>query len=468
MFCTGIFLFLMLCPEKATSGSYLDSAHGNNQGSDTGYGVKRNATGFPSDYARGNCAHCHEQHASIGGAEPAPTGGPSKYELLADNFSGETTNPYAQSDDVCFYCHVDSVTGTYQNPAFSNYTYSATFGGCPTTTGNCTIGTIFEAFNSTSYHNLNDVLSFAISSWSSTFTADSNPCSACHNVHKAKRSCGKPSGSYNDSYSAISKPSDHNNLWGDSTGEKMSDYTGSYQAPYWYGSTTYFEPYSANTTQNGSNLPDYVTFCQDCHSSSMTSYGLSNTPIDWTSTGDKHGKGISDGMNCYCTNTTGFLSPYPTACSVTCTQTCDPNGCDPPTCSPRPSLGCCSSSANCSSPNIVLACTDCHEPHGSPNVVLIRKEVNGGVLSGQITTLPTTGTGNSELGYLCARCHTEDTPGSNNWGSVHHNEYIAYGCNGTGVMCHGIVPGDWLSSTCSYCHYHGSVVSDTNGSKRTF
>ena len=55
----------LLYPDKASSGSYLDSAHAN-----TSDGVKRSATGFPTDYSQGNCAHCHEQHASITGAEP--------------------------------------------------------------------------------------------------------------------------------------------------------------------------------------------------------------------------------------------------------------------------------------------------------------------------------------------------------------------------------------------------------------
>lgn len=67
-------------PEHSSSGPYIDdSAHGSSE-----YGVKRNATGFPSDYARGLCAHCHEQHASIGGAEPAPNSpaGPDLYLLL--------------------------------------------------------------------------------------------------------------------------------------------------------------------------------------------------------------------------------------------------------------------------------------------------------------------------------------------------------------------------------------------------
>ena len=62
----------------ADAGVYLDSAHGDNN-----YGVNRSgASGFPTDYPEGFCAHCHEQHASIGGSEPSPTGGPSDYLLF--------------------------------------------------------------------------------------------------------------------------------------------------------------------------------------------------------------------------------------------------------------------------------------------------------------------------------------------------------------------------------------------------
>src|SRR4030042_747294 len=244
-------------PPPPPAPTYTISAHGSSS-----YGVDRTSLSA-FGYSKGNCAHCHEQHASIGGDEPTPdtvdAAGPDKYCLLALNFDTlVTVKPYAQSDSVCFYCHVDTVTGTYQTPSFNNYTYSATFGGCPT--GTCTTSTIFEAFKSTSYHNLYDVWRFITGlSGTKTFTsfpADSNPCSGCHNVNMAKRSCGKPTGSYDDTKSAISKPGDHNNLWGDSTGEKMSDYTTSYQSPYWYGSQHKYEPYSTNNKTNRSHLSD--------------------------------------------------------------------------------------------------------------------------------------------------------------------------------------------------------------------
>ena len=464
-------LLLALCfilPDRANSGPYLDSAHGNYN---PGYGVLRTSLSTPpNDYGRGNCVHCHEQHASIGGTEPTPTGGPDKYELLANNFNtSATAKPYLQSDSVCFYCHYG--TGTYQTPAFSNYTYSATFGGCPTGT-DCTTSTIFDAFNSTSYHNLNDVLNFAkgTSGWPSTFTANSNPCSGCHNIHIAKRSCGKPplTNTYDPTKSAISKPSDHSNLWGDDTSERLNpNFTTTYQAPYWYGSTTYYEPYSTNTTTNGSNLPDYVTFCTDCHNATNIIYSTTLVEnlkkTDWvtlggdaTSSGDKHGKNSATTNICV----------------------------DPPY----------NSTSSCTTSGLgkALSCLDCHEPHGAPNTFLIRKEVNGGVLSGTVST------GTKDYGYLCRQCHMDDkdynsTSGTaNHWEAVHHcagdypyDEGGCSNCHGSGggkVVCGGggggggggTLPSACIkgsSINCDCCHYHGSSVTNATVSpaiRRTF
>jgi len=51
--------------------------------------------------------------------------------------------------------------------------------------------------------------------------------------------------------------------------------------------------------------------------------------------------------------------------------------------------------------NYVLSCTDCHETHGSPNRMLIRKEING-------SSVVTFDTWNDRAGWLtvCQRCHT--------------------------------------------------------------
>ena len=371
----------------ADAGPYRDSAHGN-----TTYGVDRTST---SQYTQGHCAHCHEQHASIGGDEPTPnTGtaeGPDDFCLLANNFdTTATTGTYTQDDNACFYCHCYPTATTYQaTPNFFNYSYSKTFGGNP----DAIVDNIMEAFNlaSASYHNLKDVIDWAsdtTAGWPATFTADSNPCSACHNVHIAQRSCGKPTGSYDPTKSAISRPSDHGNLWGDDDGtvnpsERMDAYPNTYQAPYYYATTNY-EP-ANNTISDGSNLPDYATFCLDCHVNEVEKGAGTLTAINWTSGsgGDKHGQKAAGSGGSH----GELIAPY----------------------------------ADASSGIYALSCTDCHEPHGSSNEWLLRTEVNA--KSG----IEITSTG---VWYeFCTACHSVNlTSGS------HSSLTSSSSC--TGSLCH--------------------------------
>lgn len=82
-----------------SAGTYKNSAHG---GYNTaGRGVAR--ASMPTTYSAGNCAHCHEQHASIGGSEPTPAGGPANF-LLLDDLDTSAGNA------ACNYCHDGSVT----------------------------------------------------------------------------------------------------------------------------------------------------------------------------------------------------------------------------------------------------------------------------------------------------------------------------------------------------------------------
>ncbi|MFH1674238.1 MAG: cytochrome c3 family protein [Pseudomonadota bacterium] len=348
----GTFFFLLIiplffCVPPAMGGTYTSSAHGSSS-----YGVDRTSTGI---YATGHCAHCHEQHASINGAEPAPSGGPSGFCLLADNFSQVSTGPYTESANACFYCHTS--IGSLQNGGITNNDYSATFGDASTS-----VTGIMQAFNQASYHNLNDILDFATGVWSSTFTNDSNPCSGCHNVHIAKRNKANPG---DPTYTAISKPSDHGNLWGDGDpGERMTapGYGVDYQPPYYSSPNLEPDGVSSDRATQAGKTPDYNTFCQDCHSYDMSAYGLSNTPIDWETTGDKHGKRDADVH-------IDMDLPYVAGAG---------------------SLG------------YVLSCTDCHEPHGSPNTFLIRREVNGTALGGTITT------NTLDWKYICTQCHMDD------------------------------------------------------------
>ncbi|MHB1013793.1 MAG: hypothetical protein ACYC2W_00740 [Desulfurivibrionaceae bacterium] len=410
----GAGLFCLLLPAVALAGGYLLSAHGS-----TTAGVAR-PTMISAGYGQGNCAHCHEMHASLGGVEPAPAGGaPSPYAVFAQNFDTTfTANPYLQGSDFCFYCH--NSTGSVQQ--VTNQDYSATFGNGDSTGPQ----SIMAAFNQASYHNLADIKTF-LSNNSSTYpwfsSSYSNPCNGCHNPHLAKRNwysglTGFPLNS------AISKPTGHFSLWGES--QLMSAYTNSYDAPYvTYQSTystSYREPAGVGAA-NGSKTPDYSGFCTDCHTSTATIYsttlGRNLKMIDWTSAGDVHG---------------GFAR-YSSAISNR-----DPYAHDAAT------------------SNFVLSCLDCHEPHGSPNIMLLRRRINGENLEGNITTT-------NVMGYVCRRCHLDDkgaaagTNTLNKWQYVHHlASYHPYTPNQCG-FCHGSGGPTPPPIPCGNCHGHGMTDS---------
>jgi hypothetical protein len=352
-------------------------------------------------------------HASIDGSEPAPAGGsPSKFTLFY-------TNHTSQTDNFCFKCHENTIT--VAATAIVNRSYSFRAGGWT----DDTLNDILEAFSnppSISSHNLGDIRTFITGKWG--YTADSNPCCACHNPHAVQgdpANLGSAAKSTSTRGYPVSRPSQHATLstwglWGDVAGEKMSDYSASYKAPYRFGSTTTYEPDGSATT-NGSNLTDINTFCIDCHNATNTIYstnlGRNLKTIDWDN--EKHGKGNAEGA-------ITVDAPYSTTMGY------------------------------------VLSCTDCHEPHGSPNAFLIRKEVNGAALGGTISSFSTT-----NWKYLCARCHQEDTVPCRTtpvFEYIHHNAgtdraYTQVSCGG----CHGSGGGCPPTMTCSDCHFHGSTVS---------
>lgn len=399
--------FLTVTSASSWAGNYTDSAHGN-----TTVGVNRSATATLG-YKRGNCAHCHDQHAS----RELTTHDPAAYALFTENFDTSVTgDPYSESDNICFSCHNDS--GSIMQ--VDNRTYAETFGGFSPTYA---VNSIFDAFipisdydTSHTDHNLKDVYNYALANFS-YFKAGSNPCAACHNPHLAKRNKTDVD---NPSLTAISRPTDHDNLWGDGAGEKMNDYTSSYQPPY-YTTDSNYEP-GGIATHSGDKIPDYNTFCLDCHANEVlaTNAGTPTanpnttsgylTAIDWSSAGDIHG-----GAPRYAGNYDGTPSAY----------------LRPPYDDETPEPG-------ATSPNYVLSCLDCHEPHGTVlenkyNTYyvrwwysnLIRKKVNG-----EVVDCPTCGGPQNDsdwkFEYLCDNCHT-------NFGSH---------CGGPGA--------------CFYCHYHGA------------
>jgi len=371
---------------------YTESAHG-----DATNGVNRSSLSSPPfEYSIGNCAHCHEQHASIGGAEPTPPTEAGAEEFLLFY----TNNPSSQDDNFCFQCHksgsvIQSVT---------NYTYSKNFGGGPSTFTN-----IYDAFNppsggTPSSHNLSDVLNHAVSRGGG-FTTDTNACVVCHDPHIAQRQIPVASSGKGGVLTSIRRPVDYQdrpgNLWGDennvssgSLNELTNEATSLYKAPCYTGGTWPcpdavngpFEP-ANNNVSDGSNLPNYYNLCMNnCHQDAdvtSTERGRNLLAINWggPATGDHHGGNHSDGFSAFGST----VAPYG-----------NPNT------------------------NYALSCTDCHEPHGSQNEWLLRTTVNG--------TNVSVVTNNCWLNF-CSACHNITTVHTFPWDNTTCNCYQAGTCH---------------------------------------
>ena len=341
-------LMLLLPSLPVWAGDYLNSGHGSSS-----FGVERTSTSTLG-YAQGNCAHCHEQHASIGGVEPLPDVGEASDFLLFD------TNQTSQTENFCFDCHQ---SGGYQVGGISlNKSYSYNFGG--DTTGGSYDSTIKDSFSHAellagSSHYLPDIVSQVLGqpmrdadggSWS--LPAGINPCDVCHNPHLAQRNVNSP---YDAAKSAISRPSDHQHRWGYDASERMNAAYSDYMAPYWWGSTNR-EPDNSATT-NGSNLPNYVRLCTDCHNEYNTIYStnprLHDTPRNIRKLSWKTSSAVVtvDAHGAYGGSITWPRSPYTVGTDHT------------------------------------LSCLDCHEPHGAKNnIYLVRSSVNKAAISVPDTT----------------------------------------------------------------------------------
>ncbi|MFC1843898.1 hypothetical protein ACFLZ5_03835 [Thermodesulfobacteriota bacterium] len=395
---------------SAMAGPYRDSAHGNSN-----FGVNRSVIdGKYTEFATGNCEHCHETHASLQGTEPAPANGPAPHTLFAESFNtSRTQKPYLETDNFCFYCHSET-----SGQQVKNQDYSTTFGGGTTGDGPQSIMT---AFNQSSYHNLYDIWNFlntdqAYGPW---FALRGNPCSSCHNSHLAKRNwdIGMPGFPLN---STITLPGTSNTLWGET--ETMANYF-YYEAPYAVDISR--EPAGIGE-EAGGNTPDYVSFCTSCHNPNKTIWSTTLNrelkKINWDITGlnqEKHGALGRDGTN-------NFREPYLTAGNT--------------------------------KNNFILSCLDCHEAHGSENIMLIRRRVNGENLEGIVDSTDT-------MSYFCKRCHTDDlaaaagTGEANRWEYIHHGMADApYAQPVNCIDCHTSSSGG-EPIPCGGCHGHGTVAN---------
>ncbi len=322
--------------------TYTDSAHGDNS-----EGVNRSGAGHDI----GDCANCHDTFDdSICGVNPL---------MLF-----EVDDPDSQTANFCFQCHKSD--GAAQQ--VTNYTYSKNFGG-----GNIAFTTIYDAFNPTigatrSSHNLADIQNFVAGYYG--FTTETNACVVCHNYHAAQQNYPVTLSGVGGVGSAIRRVIDHESLaadlWGDEdfatsgryelTNEFFEAYGFTYQAPYYKGGSNY-EPAGDNTS-DGSNLPEVISFCLDCHKYPVpsTERGGANLRVPKVEN-DQHGTLHNGGTSCG-----ACIAPYTNH-----------------------------------SFNYVLSCTDCHEPHGSQNEWLLRTTVNGKDVS-----VP----GPNQWMDFCTACHT--------------------------------------------------------------
>jgi hypothetical protein len=456
----------------------------------------------------------------------------------------------SQTENFCYECHKG--TGTLQDPAFDSYNYAQRAGGytdtySPTDTDAYFPTNVLDAFSyedetgnpvpnlgadTGSSHRLTSIKNSLNGEWG--YTGDSNPCSACHDPHKAQEDAHIAGGRG----WPVSRPSSHAlpstwELWGDDPDERMNQYT-TYQAPYamcldnapnatytihhddnsevitndqrinagtwislgsyplgndavddyvelaqspdgvviadavkcnlvaeseeiivdnpdgsptgsWPVASTLTGYYGADyqyheagsgaafrwtipvvipgtykifvrwvgvhepdrsPTQDGSNLTDYVTFCTDCH-----------TEIAWDL--EKHGQGLGqfgDADDDY-EDFTEVRAPYQ------------------------------------DTTRYVLACTDCHEPHGSMNNYMIRPYVNNvwvRVKEYGLGQGPTNSREWTEWIYLCRACHN----GLDNAGHAHPDDIDGDGDDDCD-FCHPSA--GTYRSPCHTCHEHGKI-----------
>ena len=367
----------------------LVSAHFNNP-------EKRIQSGMENDQANTNCRRCHSSDFSEG---TAATEAPHFYTTAAA-YEGS-----AHKDRLCTECH--DIHGAAGN--FSGMTKADRQNLC--TQCHAGIGGHPGAGSTPFTHN------------GKNYTLQ---CVSCHNVHLV-------TGTYNQAdqdKSPVTLFSDNLNVWGDTAGEKMDAYAGGgiYRTP-------------AGESFSGAQLPDYASFCTDCHGQP------GNPPFGLNWSGDPHGRGAANQPNGYGTCPNWFA----------CGNAFGWDGDD-----------CVGSEAECwpvmakaagdelysreeythtdrvSGANFTLACTDCHTGHGTGN--LGRPNVNGGAFTANWNSMCNNCHyyySDWHAGMACgnASCHVSarmSTPGVGS-GSTPHQMANASGSGGMRTHTPGLV-----------------------------
>ncbi len=369
----------------------LSSLHFDNSG-------KRLRAGFENDQDNTVCSKCHPPGTSALSLPEFYTNS-DEYELSAhkDRLCTEchdvhgAAGPYkgmtkAEHEALCFQCHKDHLDGGIKNDALANnrpgdYVSS---------------DDIQEAFGKSEKHDLSTEFSIG----SGNYVLE---CVSCHNVHVV-------TGKYweaEEGKTPITRFTDNTEPWGDDPGEKMDDFAarGSGTGGWYYniakgyplGTTglsfdqpAVYQPPKAGGGYEfefeGDVLPDYTTFCLDCHSDRVSA---ASPAVNW-------GQGIS------CTDN----SVDPPDQRIECGAPHGLNAANKPAyVSDEGTAGFWGTSGNpdmifsmnyvtrgrhnghfmrwpydsadrSAGINFVLSCTDCHEAHGADRGSMIRERLN--------------------------------------------------------------------------------------------
>ena len=323
-------------------------------------GTKRLKSGYEDDIDNSNCKQCHDP-GTVAVGDPQWYTTYTAFENSAHKakkcsdchdvhgvsgaYPGMTTK---NQEDLCYDCHTD---GVVQNNAVS---------------GSGLSDDIEHAFTLGNKHDLETAFSISSNNYSLE-------CVSCHNVHII-------TGKYweaDQDKSPVTLFSDNTSVWGDDWNEKMDFYV---------GGGTYRTP--TGDTYSGDQLPDYDTFCLDCHAAA----GAAPFGLDWV--GRPHGKQSANSPNGYGTCPNWF------GCGKA--DGWDGDDCvGGDDCWPVITRGKgdqiwsrapYNHEERIAGANFTLSCTDCHEAHGSNVNSMIRSNVNNG-------------TGTTIWNTMCNNCH---------------------------------------------------------------
>lgn len=343
---------------------------------------------YPNDQSDGSCVHCHD---AGGSAVSAP-------QFYVSSAAFESS---AHADVLCSACHDVHGSVGDAGPTYSGMTKGdkeALCYQCHTTAGvrneaisGASLATnIQQAFGMSSKHQLGAAFNVASESYALQ-------CTSCHNVHVV-------TGKYwqaDQGKSPVTRFTNNLAVWG-AAGQKMGNYGGTYRTP-------------AGDRFSGSDLPDYATFCLDCHARPQSELG-EHGGISWGGD-DPHGLNSANSPNgggtCpdwfACGNARGWEGDDCTADQAECWPVI-PSGKGDELYSRNPYRH----EERIAGANFVLSCTDCHEAHGSTIRSMIRPNPNGGV-------------GSTVWNNMCNSCH------------YYYSEWHA-GMSCASVSCHGAPP----------------------------